>query len=129
MTPAESLAEFIRDRLNDKTYEIFYNHLPDQPIKAILCFDIPGGRLEERLMQSGRREIHPSVQVIVRNTDPSSFDVLTEIGDLADAAYNYRLSDGKNLQVISKTNTIGSLGHSSQTRNCSFSQQFRLTIG
>jgi hypothetical protein len=129
MTPAESLAEFIRTNLSDQTYAVFYNHLPDTPIKAVLCFDTPGGRLEERRMRTGIRENHPSVQVIVRNTDPSSYDVMAEIGDLADSAYNFQLSDGKNLQTITKTNTIGSLGHSSQTRNCSFSQQFRLTIG
>lgn len=129
MTPAESLAEFIRNELTDTTYTVFHNHLPDQPVKAILCFDIGGGRLEERSMRTEEREVHPAIQVIVRGTDPSAFDIIKEIGDLADTAYNYRLSDGKNLQVISKTNTIGSLGHTSQTRNCSFSQQFRLTIG
>jgi hypothetical protein len=129
MTPAQALAEFIRAEISDKSYSVFHNHLPDQPIKAILCFDVPGGRLEERRMKTGKRDIHPSVQVVVRDLTPSSYDVLVEIGDLADAAYQYRLSDGQTLQVISKTNTIGSLGQSPQTRHCSFSQQFRLTIG
>ena len=128
MSPADYMAELIRDRLSGNGYSVFSNHMPDSPDKAIVVNDLSSGRLEPRGMVTKVRNEHPAVQVLVRGVDHTAHSVAQDIADLADETYHYRCEDGKNLQVITKTNTIGSLGVHPQTRRTMYTQQFRLTL-
>jgi hypothetical protein len=76
----------------------------------------------------GSHDEHPSVQIRVRGTDSYAVEVLIEIWDHFAGISMLPLSDGRILQVISKANTIGTLGHEPQNRRCHFTQQFRMTI-
>jgi hypothetical protein len=128
MTGAEALAEVIETNLPNLGYPVFINHVPDTPDNAILIYEIGRGRLEPRLHRSGKRQEHPRVEVRVRGVDSSAGDILKQISDATEAVYGFPLSDSRNLQVITKSNTIGFAGQEAQNRRYHYSQQFLLTF-
>lgn len=128
MTPALALAEVIETNLPDLGYSIFVNHVPDEPDKAILIYEVGRGRLEGRSHRTGQRAEHPRIEVRVRAPDSEARAILQQISDMTEDVYHFSLSDGQNLQVITKSNTIGFVGQEQQTRRYHYSQQFLLTI-
>jgi hypothetical protein len=128
MTPALALAELLAANLLDTGYSVFVNHAPATPDNVILIYEVGRGRIENRRMASGGMDVHPLLHVVVRGVDSSARDVLESLGDVCDAAYNFALSNGQKLRVITKSNTIGFVGQEQQTRRYSYTQQFRLTL-
>lgn len=128
MTPALALAEVIETNLPNLGYSVFVNHVPDEPDKAILIYEVGRGRLEDRSHRTGKRAEHPRLEVRVRASDSTAQAVLQQISDMTQEVYHFPLSDGQILQVITKSNTIGFVGQEQQTRRYHYSQQFLLTI-
>lgn len=128
MNPALAFAELIEANLLDSGYSVFVNHVPDQPDNVILIYEIGRGRMEERRMRTGGVDEHPLLHITVRGQDSSARAILEAIGAITDAAYDFSLSNGQKLQVITKSNTIGFAGQEQQTRRYIYTQQFRLTL-
>lgn len=128
MNPSLALAEVIEANLPNLGYSIFVNHVPDEPDNAVLIYDVGRGRLEERNHRTGKREEHPRVEIRVRGANSEAYSIIKQISDMTENVYHFTLSDGQNLQVITKSNTIGFTGQEPQTRRYHYSQQFLLTI-
>ena len=128
MTPALALAELIEANLPNLGYSVFVNHAPDQPDNVVLIYEVGRGRMEERRMRTGVTDSHPLLHVVVRGKDSTTRDALESIGTVTDAAYDFALSNGQKLRVITKSNTIGFAGHEQQTRRYLYTQQFRMTL-
>lgn len=128
MTPSLALAEVIETNLPNLGYSIFVNHVPDQPDNAILIYEVGRGRLEDRNHRTGKREEHPRVEIRVRGTNSDAHGIMKQISDMTETVYRFGLSDGQNLQVITKSNTIGFVGQEPLNRRYHYSQQFLLTI-
>jgi hypothetical protein len=128
MNPALAFAELIEANLLNTGYTVFVNHAPDQPDNVILIYEIGRGRMEERRMRTGITDQHPLLHVMVRGQDSSARAILESIGGITDAAYDFALSNGQKLRVITKSNTIGFAGQEQQTRRYLYTQQFRLTL-
>lgn len=128
MNPSLALAEVIETNLPNLGYSIFVNHVPDEPDNAVLIYDVGRGRLEERNHRTGKREEHPRVEIRVRGANSEAYSIIKQISDMTENVYHFTLSDGQNLQVITKSNTIGFTGQEPQTRRYHYSQQFLLTI-
>lgn len=132
-SPAALFAEVIDTAMTALGYEVFLNHMPDSPDKAVMVFDQPSGKLESRSLRTGEVVEHPAVQVIVRgpkgpgSTD-SGYAAIRAVWDTVSQVYQHVATQGEILQCITKANTIGSLGLEQQTRRARFSQQFRMTI-
>lgn len=128
MSPAAYAAEAAASYAASVGYTVFVNHMPDQPDNVIVFYDTGTGRTEERLHRSGEVEEHPGVQAIVRGKTHATYDVLANLWPVFQNLYMRVMSDTKILRSITKSNTIGSLGHELQTRRCLYSQQFRMTL-
>lgn len=129
MTPANYIADLLRGAMEARGYKVFTNNMPDEPDKAIAIYDQPGGRLEGRLMRSGDVVEHPMVQVTVRGKKHSeASEALPDVWEVLGGVYRWHFEDGKILQCITKSNTMGSLGHEPQTRRVRYTQQFRMTF-
>lgn len=128
MTPAAALAEVIQANLPNLGYPVFQNHAPDSPDNVVCIYEIGRGRLEGREMRTGIREEHPLLHVAVRGKTSEARDILQQISDMTETVYHQPLSGGGNLQVITKSNTIGFAGQETQTRRYVYTQQFRLTL-
>lgn len=128
MTGAKALAEVIQANLPNLGYSIFINHVPDQPDAIVLVYEVGRGRLEPRMHRTGERMEHPRVEVRVRGVDSGAAGILRQISDMTETVYQFPLSNGQKLQVITKSNTMGFVGQEPQTRRYHYSQQFLLTI-
>lgn len=128
MNPALALAEVIEANLPNLGYSVFVNHVPDDPDNVVLIYEVGRGRLEERNHRTGKREEHPRVEVRVRGANSEAYDIMKQISDMSESVYHFTLSNSQNLQVITKSNTIGFIGQEPQTRRYHYSQQFLLTI-
>jgi len=128
MNPALALAEVIEANLPNLGYSVFVNHIPDDPDNVVLIYEVGRGRLEERNHHTGKREEHPRVEVRVRGANSGAYDIMKQISDMSESVYHFTLSNSQNLQVITKSNTIGFIGQEPQTRRYHYSQQFLLTI-
>lgn len=128
MSPGEALVELISSTCEAAGYSAFVNHMPDKPDKAVVVYELTTGRLEARKMNSGERDEHPAIRVVIRSVDSSGRALAQSIADLADATYNFLLSDGQILRVVTKSSTIGFSGQENQTRRYMYIQNYRLTL-
>jgi hypothetical protein len=129
MTPADYVAEVIAAVSLTLGYEVFTNHMPDKPDKAICIVDHFSGRTENRNNRTGEVDEHPTVIIVVRGTNHvDASGVLPTLWGTMRAIYRTTLSDGKIMHCVTKANTIGSLGQETQTRRVRYSQQFRMTL-
>lgn len=129
MTPAMQIRSIINSDMETAGYEVFVNHLPDKPDKAVVIVDTPFGRLEDRSMSTGEVDEHPTVQITVRGrTDQETADTLRSIWTILKAVYMLPVSGGETVQSITKTTTMSSLGQEIQNRRVRYTQQFRMTI-
>jgi len=128
MSPGEALAELILSTCETAGYEVFVNHMPDKPDKAVVVHELTTGRLEDRIMSSGERQEHPAIRLLIRSVDSSGRALAQSISTLADSTYNFLLSDGQILRVVTKSSTIGFSGQENQTRRFMYIQNYRLTL-
>lgn len=128
ISPGEALVELILATCQAAGYEPYANHMPDKPDKAVVVYELATGRLEGRKMRTGEREEHPAVRLVIRSTDASGRTLAASIADLVDATYNFEVSDGQILRVITKSSTIGFSGQENQTRRFMYIQNYRLTL-